>query len=229
MDFSQLSDRLMKMFRSKTFYILVGVSLIILIISIVSVTVLWRRKRARFPNLLKQKHRASETLTIHADSMPSINDPFIFTIHLRFYIQDWRYRYKKFKCLIQKGEGKTVCPQIEFDKEATGLNTAHFTLNTQEGLEYITLDDIELRKWVTLTFVVNQKHIDCYHNGKLQKTHTLKGLPKINGDDVIVCPSGGFMGMVDAIIYSPYSLSPEEVLYLEKRPFPNVKKFLASN
>ena len=229
MKLNQLSDRFMKIFQSKTFYIILAISLIVLIISIVSISVLWKRKRARFPNLLKQKHRGSELLTIHADKIPPINDPFTFSLHLRFYIQDWRYRYKKFKCLLQKGQNQSVCPQIEFDKHATGLNTAHFAIRTQEGLEYVQLDDIELRKWVTLTFVVNQKHIDCYHNGKLQKTHALKGLPKINGDDVLVCPDGGFMGMVDAIIYSPYALSPEEVAYLEKRPFPNVKKFLASN
>lgn len=226
MQFKEIYDKLIILFKSRTFYIIVGIALVLLVIMIVILTTLWKKKRARYPNLLKDKHRCSESLIISTSKFPTVKDPYIFTIHVRFYIQDYRYRYGKNKIILRRGLGDQASPSLRLEDK---INTAIFGVETQHSVEYIEIPEIEIRKWLSLTFVVNQKHVDCYHNGKLEKIHTLKGLPKLNSWDMDVCPDGGFLGVIDSIIYSSYALSPDEVYYIHTRPFPNVKKFLASN
>ena len=226
MRFKKIYDKLIVLFKSKTFYVGVGIALVLFIIMIVILTTMWQKKRARYPNMLKDKHRCSESLIIRSSTFPVVKDPYIFTLYIRFYIQDYRYRYGKNKIVLQRGFGDQASPSLRLGDK---INTAIFGVETQHSTEYIEIPEIEIRKWLSLTFVVNQKHVDCYRNGKLEKIHTLKGLPKLNSFDMEICPDGGFLGVIDSVIYSSYALTADEVSYIHSRPFPNVKKFLASN
>ena len=79
--------------------------------------------------------------------------------------------------------------------------------------------NIPLQKWVHIGYVLNNRSIDIYINGKLQRTCVLKGLPiPLNPKDKLrITVSGGFYGKVGRTQYFARSLRPEEIASLYYR------------
>ena len=76
--------------------------------------------------------------------------------------------------------------------------------------------DVELQKWVMLTFCLNNKILDIYMDGKLARSVVLPAMYKVGGaatDGLYLNAAayGGFGGFLGNIKMANYALNPEEV------------------
>ena len=76
--------------------------------------------------------------------------------------------------------------------------------------------DVELQKWVMLTFCLNNKILDIYMDGKLARSVVLPAMYKVGGtatDGLYLNAAayGGFGGFIGNIKMANYALNPEEV------------------
>lgn len=79
-----------------------------------------------------------------------------------------------------------------------------------------TVRDVELQKWVMLTFCLNNKILDIYMDGKLARSVVLPAMYKVGGaatDGLYLNAAayGGFGGFIGNIKMANYALNPEEV------------------
>ncbi len=79
-----------------------------------------------------------------------------------------------------------------------------------------TVANVELQKWVMLTFCLNNKILDIYMDGKLARSVVLPAMYKVGGQatDALYLTAGGyggFGGYIGNIKMANYSLNPEEV------------------
>ena len=79
-----------------------------------------------------------------------------------------------------------------------------------------SVNNVELQKWVMLTFCLNNKVLDIYMDGKLARSVVLPAMYKVGGQatDALYLTAGaygGFGGYIGNIKMANYSLNPEEV------------------
>jgi hypothetical protein len=138
-----------------------------------------------------------------------------------FYVQDWYYKFQDFKCIYAKGtvaEGSdpvvqgNLNPGVFLYPETNNLMVSVATYYNPS--ERVSVTNIPLQKWVHLTVVLNNRTVDVYVNGKLERSKVLAGVPKLNDMPLHVAPNGGFFGKVSRLQYFTRSLKPDEVFNL---------------
>lgn len=106
-----------------------------------------------------------------------------------------------------------------YDNGAMSGNSAGFV--TSSGLqiacnntssEDIEIENINLQKWVNIITTVNDRVIDVYINGKLVTSKAFNNVintAKINNNDLVITPNGGFGGFVSKVQYFPVFITPK--------------------
>lgn len=82
--------------------------------------------------------------------------------------------------------------------------------NRTDVPEDITIENINIQKWVNVITTFNNRTLDVYINGKLVKSKPFNNII-INGnyeDDILITPDGGFGGFVSKVQYFPYFITP---------------------
>ena len=77
----------------------------------------------------------------------------------------------------------------------------------------VTIENINLQKWVNIIVAVNDRTLDVYINGKLVTSKAYDNIINtalINNNDLIVTPNGGFGGFVSKIQYYPHFITPKK-------------------
>lgn len=146
-----------------------------------------------------------------------------FSYSVWIYIQDWTHGWKN---IFVKGTGSPgSTPQSESTPStpstqlrAPGLwlypdtNSLHARINTfaspNEGCD---IKNIPLQKWVHIGYVLNNRTVDMYIDGKLERSCVLRGVPKLNDSDLIVCDNNGFFGKISNLVYYKYALKPTDI------------------
>lgn len=124
------------------------------------------------------------------------------------YVNDWKHNDNKWKHLFHKGNNNIGLPLQSpgfwlYPKE----NKLAINMNTYYSIkESCDIDNIPLNKWINICFVLINKNIDIYVNGKLRKRCTLKGIPKLNYGDLYLTQHGGFDGFLSKLRYYNYAL-----------------------
>ena len=97
-------------------------------------------------------------------------------------------------------------------------NAMKFVTSTTspDSVESCDIHNIPLQKWVCVCYVLNNRSVDIYINGKLERTCVLKGLPLAlnNKEKLRFSVSGGFYGKLGRTQYFARPLSSEEVANL---------------
>lgn len=78
--------------------------------------------------------------------------------------------------------------------------------------EPITIENINLQKWVNIITTVNDRVIDVYINGKLVTSRAFNNVintAKINNNDLVITPDGGFGGFISKVQYFPTYITPK--------------------
>ena len=71
--------------------------------------------------------------------------------------------------------------------------------------------------WVHITYVLNNRTVDIYLNGKLERSCALRGIPIIKNDPLYITsgsPNPGFYGKIGKTVYFTKPLLPNDVANL---------------
>ena len=194
-------------------YILLGILLLIVLVVVIVILV----NRAK-----KNKANVSVLMGAPADAFDLKDKSFIvknsdegleFSYSVWIYIQDWTRGWKNIFVKGDKTDGAGTS-----SARAPGLwlypdtNALHARINTfaspNEGCD---IKNIPLQKWVHIAYILNNRTVDIYIDGKLERSCVLRGVPKLNDEPVRVCDNGGYFGKISNLVYFRYALKPDEV------------------
>jgi hypothetical protein len=141
-----------------------------------------------------------------------------FSYSVWIYIQDWTHGWKNIFVKGSGSPGSTSGQPTSSQLRAPGLwlypdtNSLHARINTyaspNEGCD---IKNIPLQKWVHIGYVLNNRTVDMYIDGKLERSCVLRGVPKLNDSDLIVCDNNGFFGKISNLVYYKYALKPDDI------------------
>lgn len=136
-----------------------------------------------------------------------------FSYSVWIFIQDWTRGWKN---IFVKGDRNNNAGSAA--SRAPGLwlypdtNALHARINTfaspNEGCD---IKNIPLQKWVHIAYILNNRTVDMYIDGKLERSCVLRGVPKLNNQPLYVCDNGGYFGKISNLVYYKYALQPNEV------------------
>jgi len=154
------------------------------------------------------------------------------------YVKDWNYRFGQYKNILWKGNptktsttsatpsiSNNHCPSLWLYPLTNSLKVVTST-SADGGVESCDIQNIPLMAWVHIVYVLNNRTVDTYINGKLERSCALKGIPVISNDPVYITygsptppPAGqqnqaGFYGKIGKTVYYTYALLPNQVASL---------------
>jgi len=193
------------------------IAIILVVVLIIIIVVLVKRTQERSNNvktLISSPVDAFEkTLEFDRSKVPNSDQGLEFSYSVWIYIQDWTRGWKNI--FVKGSKGSTGATA---GNRAPGLwlypdtNALHARINTfaspNEGCD---IKNIPLQKWVNIVYVLNNRTVDIYIDGKLERSCVLRGVPKLNNDPLYVCDNGGFFGKISNLVYYRYALKPDEV------------------
>ncbi len=137
------------------------------------------------------------------------------------YVKNWDYNIGKYKNIMWKtdssnpGSGNPVHTPSLWLYPLTNNLKVITSVETQEGVESCDINNIPLMKWVHIAYVLNNRTVDVYINGKLERSCALKGIPKgLDSSKNLFVTYGkpaGFDGKIGKTQYFTKALQPNEV------------------
>jgi hypothetical protein len=194
-------------------YILLAIIFLVILIIIIVVLVKRAKKNKTNISVLIDSPTDAFDLKNKSFTVKNSDEGLEFSYSVWIYIQDWTQGWKNIFVKGSKTSGAA-----SNSARAPGLwlypdtNALHARINTfaspNEGCD---IKNIPLQKWVNITYVLNNRTVDIYIDGKLERSCVLRGVPKLNDDPVHVCDNGGFFGKISNLVYLRYALKPDEV------------------
>lgn len=178
------------------------------------------------------------TASEYGITLPVSNQGLEFTYSFWMYIADWSFNYGRKKYIFIKGnigEGdgpERWAPAIWLGEK---LNTLHTSMSVfpspgnpfqnpapSPQYESCMVRDIPLQKWVHVSYVLNNRNVDIYIDGKLEKSCMLDAVPDINNRPLHITPrmpempgepktDSGFYGQLSSFQYFTRALQPNEI------------------
>lgn len=148
--------------------------------------------------------------------IPNPTEGLTYTYSFWFYIQDWSYRTGKYKNIFVKGGGNNPTPGVWLDKDTNTLHTRIKTNDTSVEYETCDVKNIPLQKWNHVAYVLNNRAVDIYVNGKLERSCVLNGIPVLNSNKLHVAKNDGFYGKLGNLIYYTRALEPSDISQIYK-------------
>jgi len=158
--------------------------------------------------------------------LPQVTQGMNQTFSTWIYIKDWNYKFGQYKNILWKGNppntstlnaNPTVsnihCPSIWLYPLTNSLKVVTST-SVPEQVESCDIQNIPLMTWVHITYVLNNRTVDLYVNGKLERSCALRGIPTITNDPVYITtgsPQAGFYGKIGKTQYHTKALLPNDV------------------
>jgi len=151
-------------------------------------------------------------------------DGLAFSYSLWIYVADWNYNFGNWKNIFLKGTEMSRAPGMWLYPKTNSLHARITT--TADGNEGCDINNIPLQKWVHIAYILNNRTVDIYIDGKLERSCVLRGVPILNNNSVSVANDGGFYGQIAKMQYFTRALIPSEVseIYSEG-PYVATSKF----
>ena len=159
-------------------------------------------------------------------SLPQVTNGMGQTFSTWIYIKDWNYRFGQYKNILWKGNppkssttkktpaiANIHCPSLWLYPLTNSLKVIT-TTSAPEQVESCDIQNIPLMTWVHVVYVLNNRTVDIYINGKLERSCALRGIPVITNDPVYLttgAPQAGFYGKLGKTQYFTKSLLPNQV------------------
>jgi hypothetical protein len=148
------------------------------------------------------------------------------------YVKDWNYKFGQYKNILWKGNPPNVstkatqptisnihCPSIWLYPLTNSLKVVTST-SVPESVESCDIQNIPLMTWVNIIYVLNNRTVDIYINGKLERSCALRGIPTITNDPVYITtgsPQPGFYGKMGKTQYFTKALLPNEIMNIYQK------------
>lgn len=184
-------------------------------------------------NIIKNHKKYSKGFKV-----PESSNGLNFSYSMWIYIADWNYNFNEFKNIFvrkrKSGGSNSLSEQM-----SPGLwlypktNNLYARISTfADPSEGCDIKNIPIQKWVNIIYVLNNRTVDIYIDGKLERSCVLMGIPNINknakvyvGEKTGSNKNAGFYGQISKFQYYSHSVSPSEVVEIyEDGPF-EAKKY----
>lgn len=158
--------------------------------------------------------------------LPQVTQGMNHTFSTWIYVKDWNYRFGQYKNILWKGnpsqQSTTVstpsisnihCPSMWLYPLTNSLKVMTST-SVPEQVESCDIQNIPLMAWVHIVYVLNNRSVDIYMNGKLERSCALRGVPTISNDNVYITvgsPQPGYYGKIGKTQYFTKALLPNDV------------------
>jgi len=137
------------------------------------------------------------------------------------YIKDFNYKFGEYKNILWKGNpgsgsNSVHSPSLWLYPLTNSLKVVTSTQDSST-VESCDIPNIPLMTWVHICYVLNNRTVDIYINGKLERSCALKNLPVIDDSSVYITtgkPNPGFYGKIGKTQYFTKSLLPTDVMNL---------------
>jgi hypothetical protein len=138
------------------------------------------------------------------------------------YVKDFNYKFGDYKNILWKGtpndnSNSVHSPSIWLYPLTNSLKIVTSTQDNS-GVESCDIPNIPLMTWVHICYVLNNRTVDIYINGKLERSCALKGLPILEDSPKVYMtmgkPEAGFYGKIGKTQYFTKSLLPTDVMNL---------------
>jgi hypothetical protein len=164
-----------------------------------------------------------------AFKLPQVTQGMNQTFSTWIYVKDWNYKFGQYKNILWKGNpnmtstvasnpsiGNVHCPSIWLYPLTNSLKVVTST-SVPEQVESCDIQNIPLMSWVHIVYVLNNRSVDIYMNGKLERSCALRGIPTITNDPVYITagsPQPGYYGKIGKTQYFTKALLPNDVANL---------------
>lgn len=161
-----------------------------------------------------------------AVSLPQVTQGMNQSFSTWIYVKDWNYKFGQYKNILWKGNpmnssststsptiSNTHCPSLWLYPLTNSLKVVTSTTGPG-GVESCDIQNIPLMTWVHIVYVLNNRSVDIYINGMLERSCALTGIPIITNDPVYITtgsPQAGFYGKIGKTVYYTYPLLPNQV------------------
>ena len=158
--------------------------------------------------------------------LPQVLEGMNQTFSTWIYVKDWNYKFGQYKNILWKGNpgnsgtlstsptiSNVHCPSMWLYPLTNSLKVVTST-SVPEQVESCDIQNIPLMTWVHIVYVLNNRTVDIYVNGKLERSCALRGIPTITNDPVYITsgsPQAGFYGKIGKTQYFTSALLPNDV------------------
>ena len=196
---------------AKVFTGIVGVLFFILLIYVIyyyySVNQYGTRSSPIFID--KPVNAFDDNLSRETRQIPPGSNGLSFTYNFWIYIADWQYKFSEKKTIFIKGTAANRAPEVYLAPSQNSLGVSLATFAEQSG-ETFQIDNISLQKWINIAIILDNRTMDIYLDGKLERSCVLKGVPRMNRNPIQFAPDGGFYGQIAMFRYFNRPITPDE-------------------
>ena len=162
-----------------------------------------------------------------AFKLPTVTQGMNQSFSTWIYVKDWNYKFGQYKNILWKGNPGNTSTSLT---SATGISNIHSpsiwlypltnslkvvtSTSAASGVESCDIQNIPLMTWVHIAYILNNRTVDIYINGKLERSCALLGIPNITNDPVYMTtgtPQAGFYGKIGKTQYFTTALMPNDV------------------
>jgi len=216
----------------KVIFIIIAIIFIVFIIYIIYVAVISANQdQANSPVIVNDVLDAN--IERPAFTLPQVTEGMNHSFSTWIYVKDWNYKFGQYKNILWKGNPPNVsntstsaalnsnyhCPSMWLYPLTNSLKVVTSTSDTH-GVESCDIQNIPLMTWVHIVYVLNNRTVDIYLNGKLERSCALRGIPVISNDPVHITsgnPQAGFYGKIGKTQYFTRALLPNDIANLYQK------------
>lgn len=166
--------------------------------------------------LISGVHTATKQLFLDSSLVPEAEEGLAMSYSFWINVQDWSYNFGNVKNILAKGRrsGSEFAPLISLYPEENNLHVMTSLFNNDSN--QCDIRNIPLQKWVHIVYVLDNRSVSIYIDGKLERNCSLRNIPKLNGHGLTVCGKmgsnkPGFNGLLANLVYYTKALQPEDV------------------
>ena len=162
-----------------------------------------------------------------AFTLPQVTQGMNQTFSTWIYVKDWNYKFGQYKNILCKGDPGAAYTSVSSGINVSGVHCPSLWLypltnslkvvtstSAPSSVESCDIQNIPLMAWVHIVYVLNNRTVDIYINGKLERSCALQGIPTITNDPVYITsgsPLAGFYGKMGKTQYFTTALLPNDV------------------
>lgn len=167
--------------------------------------------RNNSPILVGNNHDASKLITLSNDNIPfsKKNGGLTYSISFWSYIKNWKNIGYKKKVIINWVDNL----QMFYESKINNLKLRIKLINGQYEEYY--LKNLTLQKWNNIIIIVNNRYVDIFINGNLEKSIHLKTLPNYSRNILNICPNSGYNGYLSNLRFFNYPLTLFDISYIK--------------
>lgn len=134
-----------------------------------------------------------------------------WTLSFWVYINDWNYRYRNKKNIVQWENNCYIALTEKINNLI--IEVPIYSISKEFEIEKIYFNSIPLQKWININVILDGRNLDLYINGKLYNSRYLSNVPLQSTDAKMqICPDGGFDGHLSRLKLYNYAIPKSSIM-----------------